>query len=78
MPLGTPNLSDSVAHAQGGTISQLTNAQLITAYGSTNTFTPSSNFSYPWNGQVVHFTKNIAQHIDVALKTKLVAAGLGS
>ncbi len=78
MPLGTTLLPDFISHAQGGTVAQLTTAQMTAVYGAPNTFTPNTSFGWPYNGVLIHFNKNVTAHVDASLKTLLVSKGLGS
>lgn len=60
MPLGTSLISDTLSHAVGnGQLQQLTPAQLTTKYGAGNSKTPSANFTMKFQGQTMHFYKNV-------------------
>lgn len=77
MALGTPYITDSIAHtAANGQHQELTAAQLSTKYGSGNVKTSSVNFAFPWRGHVIQFRQNVPLVItDTALLAALAAAG---
>jgi hypothetical protein len=73
--LGTSLLTDTIPHAVGnGQMQQLTAAQLSTKYGAGNLRTPSANFTLRFEGQIVHFYKNVPMVVTAALAAALTAA----
>jgi len=60
MPLGTTLITDTLSHAVGnGQVQQFTPAQLTTKYGAGNIKTPSATFTLKFQGQTMHFYKNV-------------------
>lgn len=75
MPIGTSLIADTIPHAVGnGQLQQLTAAQLTTKYGAGNIKTPSATFTLRFEGQIVHFYKNIPMVVSTALAAALAAA----
>lgn len=75
MPIGTPFITDTISHAVGnGQLQQLTAAQISTKYGAGNVKTPSANFTLRFEGQLLHFYKNVPFVVTTSLAAALTAA----
>ena len=58
-----------------GGVQQLTPAQLATQYGAGNVKTPSKDFAFPWQSQLIQFRNGVPAVItDPALLAALTAA----
>jgi len=76
MPLGTPYMADTIAHAPGnGQMQELTPAALTTKYGAGNVKTPTADFTITVKGHTFTGRKNVPFVTTPEMLAALTAAG---
>ena len=76
MPLGTPYLTDSIAHVAGnGQHQELSSAALSTKYGAGNVKTPTANFTVNVKGHIFSGKRNVPFVTSPEMLAALTAAG---